>query len=234
MARLPRLVVVGHPHHVIQRGNNGQTTFLDQNDRRLYLDLLGEAATQHGVAVHAYVLVDNEAQLLLTPSTPEGLSRVMQALGRRYVAAFNRRHERTGTLWEGRFRAGLLESERYFLACMRYIESAPLRAGLAVDAADWPWSSAAHHLGVRRDPVVTDHPLYWALGNTPFERELVYRALLDQGLPAADLQSIGSAARNGWALGSHAFLSRLSNETERPLRPRPRGRPRKALATEAR
>src|SRR4029453_8829682 len=162
MARLPRLVIAGHPHHVIQRGNNSQPTFLDENDRRLYLDMLGPAASDHGMAIHAYALTDNEIQLLATPASVDALSRAMQALGRRYVAAFNKRHQRTGTLWEGRSRAGLIDSERYFLSCMRFIESAPVRSGLAFEAGDWRWSSAAHHLGLRRDPLVTDHPLYWA------------------------------------------------------------------------
>jgi len=228
MARLPRLVVAGHPHHLVQRGNNGEVIFRDASDRQLFLQLLGEAAVAHGVAVHAYVLLDTEAQWLATPATAPALSRAVQALGRRYVSAFNRRHRRTGTLWEGRFRAGLIESERYFLACLRHVEQAPVAAGLAAEPAEWPWSSAAHHLGLRRDPLIADHPLYWALGNTPFERELAYRAWLEQSPADADKLALAHAANQGWALGSPTFLARLADETARPLRPRNRGRPRKA------
>jgi len=229
MARLPRLVVAGHPHHVIQRGNNGQPIFVDATDRHLFLQLLGDAATTQGVAVHAYALLDSEAQWLATPATPQALSRTVQTLGRRYAAAFNRRHGRSGTLWEGRFRAGVVESERYLLACMRYLESAPVTAGLAAHPADWPWSSAAHHLGLRRDPLLDDHRLYWALGNTPFERELAYRVLLEQDMGEDEMRAIAHAAGQGWALGSPSFLARLAEEIRRPLRPRPRGRPRKAV-----
>jgi putative transposase len=232
MARLSRLVVAGHPHHLIQRGNNGEPIFIDASDRQLFLQLLGEAAAAHGVAVHAYALLDAEVQWLATPRAPQGLSRTVQTLGRRYVSAFNRRHHRSGTLWEGRFRAGVIESERYFLASMRYVELAPVAAGLAAQAADWPWSSAAHHLGLRHDPLIADHPLYWALGNTPFERELAYRGLMEQGVGQAEMQALAHAAAQGWAFGSPAFLERLAETTPRPLRPRPRGRPRKVPAPE--
>jgi putative transposase len=226
MARLPRLVVAGHPHHLVQRGNNGEAIFIDPSDRQLFLQLLAEAAAAEGVAVHAYALLDREAQWLATPNTTQALSRTVQALGRRYVSAFNRRHHRSGTLWEGRFRAGVIESERYLLACMRYVEQAPVIAGLVAAPADWPWSSAAHHLGLRRDPLIVDHPVYWALGNTPFERELSYRSSLEPIPGDDDRQAIAHAANQGWALGSSLFLNRLAEETTRPLRPRARGRPR--------
>jgi putative transposase len=130
-------------------------------------------------------------------------------------------------LWEGRFRAGVIESERYLLACMHYVEHSPVGAGLAAGPAEWPWSSAGHHLGLRRDPLIVDHPMYWALGNTPFERELAYRSLVDLGLDDADRQAIAHAASQGWALGSSSFLTRLAEETTRPLRPRTRGRPKR-------
>lgn len=231
MARLPRLAVAGQAHLLIQRGNNGQPLVADDEDRRLCLQLLREAAQAHAVAIHAYVLLDNELQLLATPQASDGLSRMMQALGRRYVGAFNRRHGRSGTLWEGRFRAAVIESERYFIACMRFIESQPVRAGLVPHAADWAWSSAAHHLGRRHDPLVADHPLFWALGNTPFDREMAYGRWLEHGTSAAEADVLLRSASKGWALGSEAFLARLAELTPRPLQPRRRGRPRKSPAS---
>lgn len=233
MARLPRLVVPEHPHHLVQRGNNGQAIFLDDEDRREWLRLLGDAASTHGTAVHAYALLGDHYRLLVTPKDGPSLSATMQSLGRRYVSGFNRRHGRTGTLWEGRFRAGLIEARRHLLDCMRFIELCPVLAGMAPQAADFPWSSAAHHLGNRRDPLLTDHPLYWALGNTPFDREAAYRTLLEQGLSPADIAELDRSARQGWPLGSSEFLKELGARTERPLTPRPRGRPRRAASGEA-
>jgi putative transposase len=130
MARLPRLAAAGYPHHVIQRGNNRQAIFADAADCERFLGELGELLPLHKVALHAYVLMPNHVHLLLTPASRAGLSGLMQALGRRYVAWFNRRHGRTGALFEGRFRSSIVESERYLLACSRYIELNPVRAGL--------------------------------------------------------------------------------------------------------
>jgi putative transposase len=228
MARLARLVVPGQAHHLIQRGNNGQAIFFDDDDRRAYLAALQHAAASHAVAVHAYVMMDSEVQLLVTPVTAEGLSRTMQTLGRRYVAAFNRRHGRTGTLWEGRFRGTVIESERYLLSCMRFIETTPVRAGLAVHPADFGWSSYGHHAGQRVDSLLTDHALFWTLGNTPFDRQSAYKALMDQPLSGAEVQRLASSAFKGWGLGSPEFLERIAEHTRRRVVPRKRGRPGKA------
>jgi REP element-mobilizing transposase RayT len=155
MARQPRLTVPGYPHHIILRGNNRQAIVLDDADRRRLLDGLGEQAALAQVAVNAYVLMSNHLHLLLTPETAEGIPRLMQALGRNYVQAFNRRHARTGTLWEGRYRSTLIEAERYLLACMAYIDLNPVRAGMVATAADYPWSSHGHMIGLRIDPLIT-------------------------------------------------------------------------------
>lgn len=229
MARLPRLVLPGLPHHLIQRGNNRQPIVLDDEDRRQFLALLREAALTYKVALHAYVLMDNHVHLLATPTDAQGLSRMMQSLGRRYVGWFNQRHDRSGTLWEGRFRAAPIEGERYLLACMRYIELNPLRAGLQLDDGPgaYAWSSCAHHLGRRSDPLVTEHPMFWTLGNTPFEREAAYRELLEQGLGEAETLALTDSALKGWPLGSASFLHGLAVQVDRPLVPRKRGRPRK-------
>jgi putative transposase len=227
MARLPRLCIPGELHLVVQRGHNRQPVFQDEVDRNAYLQALRDAAAEHRLSLHAYALLETEVQLLGTPQDANSLSRTMQAVGRRYVAAFNRRHGRAGTLWEGRFRAAVIESERYFLPALILVETAAVQAGLAAEAEAWPWSSAAHHLGARRDPLITDHPLYWRLGNTPFDREAAYRRALESGVPSADGRALQDASTKSWALGSPAFLRRLGGMTDRPLVERRRGRPRK-------
>ena len=225
MARLPRLVLAGHAHHLLQRGHNAQPVFVDDEDRRLYLQALQDAARAHAVQVLAYALLDNEVQLLLRPQQAAALSRAMQAAGRRYVAAFNRRHGRSGTLWEGRFRAGVVQPGTPVLQSLLLIDALPARRGLAASAQTSRWSSAPHRLGLMRDPLVSDPEEFWRLGNTPFEREAAYAALLAQGLDAATRQRIEHAAAHGWALGSAQFVAELEAQLQRAARPRARGRP---------
>lgn len=230
MARQPRFVLAGQAHHIIQRGNNRQPIVIDDRDREQFLAMLRESALTHRVAIHAYVLMDNHVHLLATPELPDGLSRMMQALGRRYVGWFNHRHARSGTLWEGRFRAALIEGEQHLLACIRYIELNPLRAGMLAigqDAAAYRWSSGAHHLGRRRDPLLIEHPLFWALGNTPFEREAAYRELLEQGLIDSQVQALTNAVLKGRPMASTGFMQGLTSMPNQPLVARPRGRPAK-------
>ncbi|URI10658.1 transposase [Aquincola tertiaricarbonis] len=225
MARLARLSLGGELHLILQRGNNAQPVFQDDADRASYLEKLAVSAPACGLVVHAYALLPNQVHLLATPAAADSLSQCMQTLGRSYVASFNRRHGRTGTLWEGRFRATVVEAERHFLEALVYVDTAAERAGLG---SGWPWASTAHHLGQRHDPVVTEHRAFWALGNTPFDREAAYRALLARGLSAAQVEQLSQAQHKGWVLGSAPFLAAMAQRTERPLAPRPRGRPRKA------
>lgn len=227
MARLARLALAGLPHHIIQRGHHQQPIVLDDEDRRLFLQILRECAVAHQVSIHAYALLNDHVHLLATPQAAQGLSAMMQALGRRYVAAFNRRHGRRGTLWEGRFRATVIEPERFLLPCMSYIELHPVRHGEVAQPELFAWSSNAHHYGLRSDPLVSDHQLFWALGNTPFDREARYRALLAQGLSSLQVKDITQATQKGWALGSPAFAAALAEQTDRRVTARPRGRPRK-------
>ena len=224
MARLPRLAAAGFVHLVTQRGNNGQALCADDRDRERFMQLLAEAAAAQRVAIHGWSLGDSELLLLATPSEAAGLSRMMQSLGRRYVAGFNRRHGRSGTLWEGRFRATAIEPETQFLDCLAYVELAPVRAGLAAAAQEHRWSSARHHLGLATDALVADHPQYWTLGNTPFEREAAYRALLERGLAQGRAGAIAAAAAKGWALGSPAFTAALAERAGRRVLPARRGR----------
>jgi len=218
MARLPRLVVAGQAHFIIQRGHSGTVVFADDIDRAAYRAALREATAAERVQVHAYALLPTEVQLLATPAEPAALSRLMQALGRRYVAAHNRRHGRSGTLWDGRFRCGVVEPGPTRLQALCLIDGA---------AADPGITSAAHRLGGPREGLLIDTPEYWQLGNTPFEREAAYRRLLDAGIAAAPAAQLRGAALGGWAAGSADFRAGLAAATSRPTRPRPRGRPRR-------
>jgi len=227
MARLARLAVAGCVHHVLQRGIEHRPVFRDAADfQRMRADL-GELCRAAGLALHAYVLMPDHFHLLLTPPDAAALSTMMQALGRRYVRAFNQRHGRAGTLWEGRFRSTVIDPEAHLLDALRYVELNPLRAGLVSDAATYPWSSLAHHLGLALDPLVSDHPQYWALGNTPFERQERYARACAAPLDAAALRGLRDATQRGWPLGGAAFLDALGRRTERRVVPRPVGRPRR-------
>lgn len=226
MARLPRLSLAGHLHHVIQRGNNRQTIFADREDYETMLALLADSAPRYEVAVHAYVLMSNHFHLLATPATAQGLPHMMQAVGRRYVQYFNRRHGRSGTLWEGRYRSTVLQPERYLLPCMVYLDLNPVHAGEAVGAADYPWSSHGHWLGLRNERLLTPHALYWGLGNTPFAREAAYAALVEAGVSSQEQAAIASSALSGWALGDAEFVEALQAQTPRRVTPRLAGRPR--------
>ena len=195
------------------------------------LEDLAGICRQGPLAIHAYVLMPDHFHLLLTPGDAPALSHSMQSLGRRYVRWFNERHQRSGTLWEGRFRSTVLEPERYLLDCMRYIELNPVRSALVADAASYPWSSMAHHLGLRVDPLITDPPQFWSLGNTPFERQAAYGRLCAAPLDPQVLEQLRASIQRGWPLGTREFLDALARKTARPLVRRPVGRPRrKSLA----
>lgn len=225
MARLPRLTLPGYPHHIIQRGNNRQAIFASPADYQVLLDLLDENAKKFGVAIHAYVLMGNHFHLLATPESMDSLPQMMQALGRRYVRYFNQAQGRSGTLWEGRYKSTVIQSDRYLLACMAYIDLNPVRAGLATQARDYPWSSHGHYIGLRTDRLITPHPLYWALGNTPFAREAVYSDLIQAGVSADMQQALTQSVLHGWALGEAEFVAELQKQTSRRVSKTSAGRP---------
>lgn len=227
MARLPRLVVPNHLHHIVARGNNDQSIVLDDADCQYFLSSLRDSAQRSGVAIHAYVLMASRVQLMATPTDAEGLGKLMQAIGRHYVPYFNARHGRSGNLWEGRFRATVMEADTYFLACAQLIEQQPVAAGVVSDPLSYEWSSYAHHSGARREVWLADHPAYWALGNTPFEREAAYQQLAKASGSSELMAEIEAATRKAWPLGSEEFRRRLGKLTDRRLEPARRGRPRK-------
>lgn len=230
MARLPRLTLAALPHHIIQRGNNGAEIFIDAADYGQMLDLLREMARRFGVDIHAYVLLPSEFQLLLTPETDEGLPQFMQSVGRSYVRYFNNRHGRSGTLWNGRYRANVVDPKQYLLDSMVALDWSPVRAGLVREPADYLWSSYGHNAGLRYTTLVHAHPSFWALGNTPFAREAGYKAAVSEGLSSEQLETIEQAALRGWALGSPQFVADLQNRTQRRVVRQRAGRPPKVAS----
>jgi putative transposase len=233
MARLARLSIPGQVHLLTQRVQPGQSVFADPVDRRAYLQCLGEAAAKLGVALHGYGLAPAEVRLLATPPDAQALGHMVQFIGRRFVAGFNRRHARRGALWEGRFRSTILEPAEYFLPCLRYVEGLAESAAPEPDGGEPPWSSADHHAGRRADTIVTEHAQFWALGNTPFEREAAYRKLAQRPLVPSQAEGIALASLQGWALGSEQFVRFLGARVERRLRPLSPGRPALAKTTDA-
>ena len=225
MARLPRLTLAGYPHHVIQRGNNRQPIFASTADYKHLLGLLEENAKKFHVDVHAYVLMSNHFHLLATPQTDKGLPLLMQAVGRSYVRYFNDLQSRSGTLWEGRYRSTLIETDRYLLACMAYIDLNPVRAGMVAEAADYPWSSHSYYVGAHSDKLVVPHALFWGLANTPFGREAAYADLVRAGVSADQQAALTRSALAGWALGDTDFVADLQKRTERRVNKVRVGRP---------
>lgn len=228
MARLPRFVLPGEPQHIIQRGNNRGVIFAAEEDYRIYLEKLEEVCSRFGCLVHAYVLMTNHVHLLVTPEEEHGISNVMQSLGRCYVRYFNDRYLRTGTLWEGRYKAALLDSEAYLLTCYRYIELNPVRAAMVQHPGHYPWSSyRCNAMGID-DALVTPHDLYLRLGNTPGSRREQYRALFRVRVPASTLEEIRDATNKAWVLGNEGFRSRIEALIERQAAPRAKGGDRKS------
>lgn len=225
MARLPRWSLPGHLHLLLLQGLAHQPVVVDDDDRRVALDVLREAASLHGVSVHAYALRDDRLRLLATPGTEPALGLWVQDFGRRYVARFNRRHGRRGTLWDGRYRATVVQSGAAALQAMLFVDGESRRSETIDASPAYRWSSAEHHLGHRRDPLVRPSAEYWQLGNTPFERERAYALRLAEGLTEVESRRLDRSCRSGWPVGDAGYLERLSALTDRPVRPRPRGRP---------
>lgn len=215
--------------HVIQRGNNRSAIFFAPADYRFYLGCLEDAMRRHGCAVHAYVLMTNRVHLLLTPAATDAVSLAMRDLGRCYVQQYvNKAYSRSGTLWEGRFKASLVDAEDYFLTCCRYIELNPVRAGLVSHPADYRWSSYRHHALDEPNSCLTPHPLFRRLGTSPEERRSAYQALFRCDLEEEQLRTIRSAANTGWPVGGDSFKDQIEAAVEQAARPPPRGRPAKA------
>jgi putative transposase len=228
MARQPRFFVPGEVLHVIQRGNNREPIFAAPNDLRFFLSCLANACRAHGLLVHSYVLMTNHLHLLPTPRNKESLPRTMQSVGRRYVQYFNTVYERTGTLWEGRYRATVVDSEQYLLTCMRYIELNPVRAGLVRHPGEYRWSSYHANADGSPDDLVEAHEVYRRLGQSEEHRRSIYRQLFDTELHDVEVDTIRQATNRNWALGNDRFKERIEALSGRRSDPLRKGRPFKA------
>ena len=226
MARLPRLGPAGIPQHVIQRGNNRQACFHAEQDLIAYAGWLKQYSREFDVQVHAWVFMTNHVHLLTTPLSDNGVSNMMQALGRMYVRYFNREYRRSGTLWEGRYKSCLVQAEDYLLQCYRYIELNPVRAGMIKDPADYYWSSYAFNGLGKESSLITAHPQYTALGRYPKQRRERYRALFKHHLDGPMVEQIRKSLNKGLALGNDRFKTQLEQRFARRVTEVPRGRPR--------
>ncbi len=228
MARLPRFVIPDQPQHVILRGNNRAETFCADADYSFYLEKLKLACDKHGCSVHAYVLMTNHVHLLITAHHEQSLSKAMQMLGRYYVQYYNYCYQRTGTLWEGRYKATLIDSEAYLLTCMRYIEHNPVRAGMVIDPADYPWSS--YHFNALGQPndLVVPHPEYRRLWVSVEARQAAYRELFKHQLSENCITEIREATNKAWVLGNDRFKQRIEERLGRRVEPKARGGDRKS------
>lgn len=224
MARLPRYVLAHQPQHVIQRGNNRQAMFSADADYRLFLEKLHAAAEKHGCAVHAYVLMTNHVHLLVTPHQEDGIGKMMQMLGRYYVQYYNYSNRRTGTLWEGRYKATLIDTEQYLLTCMRYIELNAVRANnMASHPSEYPWSSYRCNALGEQNALLTPHPEYQRLGKTGEERQAAYRQLFRARIADKTLDEIREATNKAWVLGDDRFQRKLALQFDRRTAPNARG-----------
>lgn len=227
MARLPRYGLPGQPQHVIQRGNNRSPIFFAPEDYEFFLECLRDGCIQYSCSIHAYVLMTNHVHLLVSPKTAEGISRLMQSVGRRYVQYINFTYRRSGTLWEGRYKAVPIDSEGYVMTCYRYIESNPVRAAMVTHPSGYRWSSYAHHADGKPDDLIRQHALYRALGPDEKNRCAAYRKLFKADVDADDLSALRESVNKGWALGSDRFVSKIEAMGQRRVVPLPRGGRRK-------
>lgn len=227
MPRSARIKHSGAPQHVIQRGNNRTACFFADEDYRTYLGSLLDGATRYGCDIHAYVLMTNHVHLLVTPETDESLSLMMRYLGSRYVQYVNHTYRRSGTLWEGRYKSSLIDSEGYLLTCCRYIELNPVRAGMVEGASGYKWSSyGAHALG-QANQLIRHHPCYLALGATDEARRAAYQNLFHNQVDDASLKAIREAVNSGTVLGSERFKDEIEAVLARSVRLGMPGRPKK-------
>src|SRR5215510_8141361 len=233
MPRLGRYFAVDQTQYVVQRGHNLQKIFLRPEDYVRYSEYLMFGAGTHGCAINAFVLMPSDVHLLVTPKGMSSLPRMMQSLGRRYVRYFNTAHGRRGTLWDGRYRAAPLDADEHFLACCRYIETIPVRAGRAQHPRDHPWSSYLFHARGAPTWLVTMHAVYRSLGHTPAERQLRYRTQFRKGIDPDFARELRTAIDGGWVLGNERYKQAVADAQNRRTEPLPRGRPRKVAPMQA-
>ncbi|MDA1107068.1 MAG: transposase [Proteobacteria bacterium] len=231
MPRKPRFYLPGIPVHVVQRGHNREPVFYEESDYRAYLGWLQEAATRYHCAIHAYVLMTNHVHILATPGDRDGISRMMQYVGRRYVPYVNHQYGTSGTLWEGRYKASMVQEEDYLLTCMRYIELNPVRANMVAHPRDYRWSSYRTNGEGREEKLVTPHELYLSLAKTAVQRKEAYRALFKAHVDQSEMNEIRAAWQTGTPLGNDYFKHKVEGKLKMRVGQSRRGRPAKRALT---
>lgn len=226
MSRKPRFVLPGVPQHVIQRGNNREPCFYSNDDYVRYLEDLHDAAVKNNAVVHAYVLMTNHVHLLVTPAQPHSIAHMMQDLGRKYVRYINHTYQRSGTLWEGRYKASLVDSEAYLLICMRYIEVNPVRAGMVEHPGEYRWSSYTKNAQGDDNELINHHPVYDSLGKNSDERFYAYRELFRHHIDNEQIHEIRDALNKELVLGRDDFKDKIGIMLNRQTRKGLKGRPR--------
>ena len=227
MSRRKRYLIANMPYHVVQRGHDRNNCFFDETDKACYLSILERCLSVYQVQLHAFVLMSNHVHLLMTAGQDGKISNVMQNLGRDYVHYFNKRYHRVGTLWDGRFKDSLVDTDQYFLACQRYIELNPVRANLVAHPAEYHWSS--YQANARGVPIgiVTPHQVYLNLADTPVKRLENYRALFEQHFPENELKQIRDAIKHNYPLANESFVQHITNKYNISFGRRNKGRPEK-------
>ncbi len=231
MPRLPRLNLANIPQHIVVQGHNNLACFFDELDYEFYLLSLKIAADQYLVNVHAYVLLPNMIQIIATPLIPNGISSMMQSLGRRYVQYVNHRYKRSGTIWGGRYKSSVIDSESYLLTCYRYVELRPMYLGLSDGPAEYPWSSFHYHTCAADNDLIKDHRLYVALGDDETERAQEYSRLFHYAFDHRLMDYIAETVKLGQVLGGDSFKDKIEQIANQRVRPLKRGRPRKCDKT---
>jgi len=219
MARLPRYNIVNQPQHIILRSREGQTIFFEEQDYQYFHDCLDAATYNYQLRLHAYVLMQDHVHVLATPAHRNSVSRVVQSIGRNYVQYFNECYGGSGSLWEGRYRATVIDAKNYLLSVSRYIELNPVRGGLVGKPADYRWSSYAHNALGQHDEMISAAREYQQLGDSDSARCKAYRKLFKQKLDPELVEQITESALKGWVLGD----SRLGASQEEVMRRHARG-----------
>ena len=229
MPRKPRFFLPNIPVHIVQRGHSREPVFMEDGDYSAYLHWVGEAADRYDCAIHAYVLMTNHVHFLVTPQDKEGVSRMMQYIGRRYVPYINHTYGTSGTIWEGRFKASLIHDEHYLLTCMRYIELNPVRANMVKNPSQYRWSSYRCNAQGKENTLVKPHLLYTQLGRTLKDRLEAYKALFRDHIDDEDLVDIRAALQTGTPLGNDHFKGKIEKKLKMKVGQDRRGRPSKGL-----
>lgn len=232
MPRQPRYFLPDYPQHIVIRGVNKQDTFFEPDDYEHFKRTLSHAVEKYGCAIHSYVLMTNHVHLLATPSHERSIPKVMQAIGRSYVQSLNRKHDRTGALWQGRYKSCLVQDDHYLLTCQRYIELNPVRAGMVAHPAAYPHSSYHRNALGRSDPLLTPHKVYLDLGRSALERRTTYSRIIEPELDADSLRTIRVSTNACLVLGTEGFQDHIETLVKRSVRPLRMGRPPKSDHTE--